>query len=285
MANPGIDAVVVVVKRNLSYGLIKSALESGKHVHTEKPLCLDPAHAQELVKIARDKGVTLNVGYMKRHDLGVKGYRNFIRERMDSDSPILVGIYHYGGDSYWNPINQVRTLIRPETPVSEEESIPRDVDSAWHPAYENFINTFSHSFDLIEHLTGGTLTNPVAKVDNKGYGVTTFDLVLEDHSRTVPISFQSAECNTSTWEDGLEIIFPGMITKLRLSPPLLKNAPAEWSIISGKSPQSSYTYFAKPSWAFVEQAQSFVEGIREGKNWVDEAAARHVGLVHSIFRN
>jgi len=100
----------------------------------------------------------------------------------------------------------------------------------------------------------------------------------------VPVSFQTAECKTATWEDGLEIIFPGCITKLRLSPPLLRNAPAEWSIISGNDPQSFQTYRAKPSWAFVGQAQAFVDGLLEGRHWVDSAAVRHVGLVHNIFK-
>jgi predicted dehydrogenase len=284
LTDPSVDAVVIVVKRNLSYGLIKEALAAGKHVLTEKPLCLDPRNAQELVGTALAGGLVLNVGYMKRHDSGVLGYRKFIQEKLEEILPHLISIYHYGGDSYWNPINQIRSTIKPEDTISHVESIPKTIPPEQHLAYENFINTYSHSLDLVEHLTRGTLANPISNVDDEGYGVTTFNLGFENQNETVPVSFQTAECRTSTWEDGMEIVFPNFITKLRLPPPLLRNTPAQWSVIGGNSPQSCQTFLAKPSWAFVTQAQNFVEEILNQQAWVDTAAARHVELVHDIFR-
>lgn len=59
-----IDAVSIATPAETHYSLIKQALEAGKHVYVEKPLCLDEDHAKECIELANSKGLTLMVGHL-----------------------------------------------------------------------------------------------------------------------------------------------------------------------------------------------------------------------------
>ena len=65
-ASPEIDAVAVVVRVPSHYEPTKAAIEAGKHVFTEWPLGRNTAEAEELVALARNKGVQTAVGLQSR---------------------------------------------------------------------------------------------------------------------------------------------------------------------------------------------------------------------------
>jgi predicted dehydrogenase len=60
------DAVSIVTPTTTHYQLAKTMLEQGKHVLLEKPMTRQAAEAAELVQLARDKGVVLQVGHIER---------------------------------------------------------------------------------------------------------------------------------------------------------------------------------------------------------------------------
>ena len=60
----GVQAVVVAASAVSHYPLAKSLLEAGKDVYVEKPLALSVAHAEELVRIARERQRILMVGHL-----------------------------------------------------------------------------------------------------------------------------------------------------------------------------------------------------------------------------
>ena len=59
LADPEIELVVILTPAPTHYELIKSALLAGKHVYTEKPLATTYAQAQELLALAKEKGLYL----------------------------------------------------------------------------------------------------------------------------------------------------------------------------------------------------------------------------------
>jgi predicted dehydrogenase/predicted cupin superfamily sugar epimerase len=61
-----VDCVHVCTPPALHYGEVKAALEAGKHVVCEKPLCLDPAEAWELAALAAERGLIAAVGFNAR---------------------------------------------------------------------------------------------------------------------------------------------------------------------------------------------------------------------------
>ena len=59
LADERIELVVVLTPVGAHYGLIKAALQAGKHVYTEKTMTDDPAKARELLALAEEKGLYL----------------------------------------------------------------------------------------------------------------------------------------------------------------------------------------------------------------------------------
>ncbi|MBX2849156.1 MAG: Gfo/Idh/MocA family oxidoreductase [Acidiferrobacterales bacterium] len=66
LADPNIDAVVLVTPNSQHVEQTLAAVDAGKHVFCEKPFSLDGAGAQKSVDAAAAKGLTLGVGYSRR---------------------------------------------------------------------------------------------------------------------------------------------------------------------------------------------------------------------------
>ncbi|HAE91864.1 Gfo/Idh/MocA family protein [Tissierella praeacuta] len=68
-----IDVVHICTPPTLHYEMVKKVLNSGKHVVCEKPLCLDPNEAKELMELANEKGLVNAVNFNVRfHDACTK---------------------------------------------------------------------------------------------------------------------------------------------------------------------------------------------------------------------
>ncbi|MDH4185766.1 MAG: Gfo/Idh/MocA family oxidoreductase [Nitrospira sp.] len=63
---PHVDVVSVAVPTSGHYAVAKACLLAGKHVLIEKPIAVTPAHAQELVHLAKQKGCCVQVGHSER---------------------------------------------------------------------------------------------------------------------------------------------------------------------------------------------------------------------------
>lgn len=66
LADPNIDAVVLVTPNSQHVPQTLAAIKAGKHVFCEKPFSLDGAGAQEAMDAAAAAGLTLGVGYSRR---------------------------------------------------------------------------------------------------------------------------------------------------------------------------------------------------------------------------
>lgn len=67
LQNRNVKGVVIATPAFYHYQMAKEALISGKHVLVEKPLSLDVEEGAELVKLAKNKGLTLMVGHILRY--------------------------------------------------------------------------------------------------------------------------------------------------------------------------------------------------------------------------
>lgn len=67
VANPAVDAVMVsATPEDLHHPMAKAALEAGKHVLLEKPIAQTLDEADELIRIADERGLKLTIGYSQR---------------------------------------------------------------------------------------------------------------------------------------------------------------------------------------------------------------------------
>ncbi len=70
IAHPGVDAVVIVTPTDTHAALIEAAARAGKAVFSEKPIALDLAETQRIVRVAQDQKVPVQLGFMRRYDPG-----------------------------------------------------------------------------------------------------------------------------------------------------------------------------------------------------------------------
>jgi len=78
MLRTDIDAVVVATPIRTHHRLAKQALLAGKHVLVEKPLAASAEEAQDLVRIAEERGLVLMVGHTFEYNAGVRALRDIV---------------------------------------------------------------------------------------------------------------------------------------------------------------------------------------------------------------
>ena len=76
--NARIAKIAIAAPAALHYRLVKAALEAGKDVYVEKPLCLDLAQAEELVALAEKEGLILMVGHLLQYHPCVEHLRSMV---------------------------------------------------------------------------------------------------------------------------------------------------------------------------------------------------------------
>ncbi len=82
LADPELEAVIVATADAFHVPAALRALEAGKHVLVEKPLCADVAEAEALAAAAARAGRIVQIGHMKRYDAGLQAARAFIADGM-----------------------------------------------------------------------------------------------------------------------------------------------------------------------------------------------------------
>lgn len=77
--DPEVQGVVVSASAVNHYPLAKILLEAGKDVYVEKPLTLEVAHAEELVRLAKQGGRILMVGHLLLYHPGVQYLKKMVK--------------------------------------------------------------------------------------------------------------------------------------------------------------------------------------------------------------
>ncbi len=144
MADPEIDAVHNCTPNFLHFSINKEIIKSGKHLFSEKPLCMNYAEASELVELKMeypDSVATVNFNY--RLNPMVQEIKNRIAKGKIGNVRIVTGSYQqdwllYDTDYSWR--------LEPE--VSGNSCAIADIGSHW--------------MDTIQHVTGHTITEVMA---------------------------------------------------------------------------------------------------------------------------
>ena len=79
LADPSCDAVVVATPVTGHHAIARAAIDAGKHVLCEKPLCATSAECEDLIAAARANGVVLMVGHVFLFNGGIMKLKELIR--------------------------------------------------------------------------------------------------------------------------------------------------------------------------------------------------------------
>lgn len=132
-----VDAVVVATPTSTHYSIVRDALTSGRHVLVEKPITTNSAEADELARLAADRGVVLMVGHVFVYNGGVRQVKQYI------DDGALGQIFY---------LSMVRTNLGP---------IRVDVNAAWDLASHDIsiANYWLDSTPVCASAVGGSWIN------------------------------------------------------------------------------------------------------------------------------
>jgi predicted dehydrogenase len=101
-----LDAILVLTGGD-HFLQVKAALQAGKHVFVEKPLCFSIKEADELIVEASQANRILQVGYMKRYDPGYL-YAQQCTRQMTGIRYVQINTLHPSEDDYLRIHNLVR---------------------------------------------------------------------------------------------------------------------------------------------------------------------------------
>lgn len=78
IAGEELDALNVTTPHTLHHEHVRAALEAGLHVHVEKPMVTDVGAATDLVDLADERDLVLQVGYQRHHDPRYREVKRFV---------------------------------------------------------------------------------------------------------------------------------------------------------------------------------------------------------------
>jgi predicted dehydrogenase len=78
LADDGVDAVTIATPVPTHYALAKEALEAGKHVFVEKPPAMRTEEMEELIDIARARGLVLMPGHLLLYHPGLQKVKELV---------------------------------------------------------------------------------------------------------------------------------------------------------------------------------------------------------------
>lgn len=125
--NQQVNAVVIATPTSTHYELTKRALIAGKHVLVEKPFCTSTKQANELCKLAQDRGLVLMIDHIYLFNPVVRQLKEYVSETatgavnyIDS-TRINLGVYQKDTNVLWDlachDVSIMNYLI-PEKPSS-----------------------------------------------------------------------------------------------------------------------------------------------------------------------
>ncbi len=159
LADPQVEAVLIAVADSFHVPLCLKAIEAGKPILVEKPLGMSVEECEELAGRARQSGLVVQVGNMKRFDPGITFARKFIREQMGE----MIALKAWYCDSTFR--YTMTDNLQPIPIASSQARRPEDDPKAERPRYY-LLTHGSHLVDTARFL-GGEITAVRARLVEK----------------------------------------------------------------------------------------------------------------------
>jgi predicted dehydrogenase len=93
-----IQAAIIAVPTNLHHEVARACLERGVHVLVEKPIAATLAEADDLVGLARQKSLVLQVGHVQRYSAAFKALAARVTKPLYIDAERLAGFTQRGAE-------------------------------------------------------------------------------------------------------------------------------------------------------------------------------------------
>jgi predicted dehydrogenase len=144
------DGVVIATPHSTHFELARDALLAGSDLMIEKPMVIDSSHGRELVRIARERGCTIHMGYPYPFTRHCRMLRNSIAAGELGDMLFTTGLF----------ATSVLEFYRGETDYAGAP----EAGAMWGPGTDTYsdpargggqmLTQVTHAASLLFHLTG-----------------------------------------------------------------------------------------------------------------------------------
>ena len=259
LADPGIDAVVAAQSFSNHVNVVFDVLNAGKHILTEKPLCVYPQNGKRLVACAEKNKKIHMVANHKRSDLAVEYAVSEIRGWQTSGEmgPMkYVRITMPPGDWVGGARSRGRPVAsdEPNTPFTPE-AVPDGFDPALADDYVSFVNYYIHQVNLMRHLMGEEYKLTFG--DNAGVL-----LVVESASGVSGVIEMAPFSTTDSWHESALVCFEKGYIFIELPAPLASQQAGKVTVFADNKGGGVYTSPALPNVsAMRNQALNFIKAV------------------------
>lgn len=150
LADPAVDAVVIVAPTKFHKDIVVQAADAGKHVLCEKPMAMNAEECDAMIAASEKNGVVLQIGFMRRFDSG------FIRAKRIVESGEIGDVVMVRSNTRGPSVPQpwMYDIRKSNGPLAEVNS--HDIDT---------LRWFSGSEFRTVYAVGGNYRCPDAKKD------------------------------------------------------------------------------------------------------------------------
>jgi len=286
-----IDAAIVLSAD--SHGqVVVDALNAGKHVCTEKPMCFTLREADEIIVAHKRAGTVCMVAYMKRYDPGFR-YAQPLIQKMPDLQTIHITVLHPSeemqvGQHDIRRFTDVPAAVRAKL-RADQDALIREAVGDFTPLERrifanNLLSTLVHDVNVLRGLSGDPEAALFADVWNQGEG----NLIVLRYASGVRaiISLQYLP-DLAHYEE--TIVYYGKADRVRLvfPSPFFRNMPTP-VIVEGMENGKPFekTVAASMKEAFKEELLHFADCVGHSKTplTTPEDAKGDVALLHKIFQ-
>jgi len=155
LADDEITAIACIQGFENHVVLVPDVLRAGKHVFTEKPLCVFPENGEKLVKLAKETGMIHMVGNHKRSDPAVEYAVKIINEWKQSGEYGKMNYVRLSmpPGNYRKDADEPFMTDEPPGPIPPEPG-PAGMDNKARDRMIWFVNYYIHQVNLMRFLMG-----------------------------------------------------------------------------------------------------------------------------------
>ncbi|MCL2527371.1 MAG: Gfo/Idh/MocA family oxidoreductase [Defluviitaleaceae bacterium] len=279
LADKEIEAVVCVQSFENHVVLVPEVLRAGKHVLTEKPLCVFPHNGAMLAQIAKETGKLHMVGYHKRSDPATEHAMSIINQWKESGEfgkmtyvrlSMPPGNYRKDADEPYFT-NEPPAHVPPEP---GPEGITEDERNRmiW------FVNYYIHQVNLMRHLLGEDYSMAYADkhlFTAKSESGVNCVLELEPFNTTID------------WQEHALVCFERGWVRIDLAAPLATQLASTVTIYRDKGMESAFSYpMITNVCAMRNQAKNFLLAVTGERTapCISEEAVRDLEIAEDYIK-
>ncbi|MDO5021798.1 MAG: Gfo/Idh/MocA family oxidoreductase, partial [Eubacteriales bacterium] len=147
LKDDNIEAVIIGIGDQFHTDCTLQALEAGKHVLVEKPIGVSIAETEKVVKKAKEKGLIVQVGNMKRFDQGIEYAKNFV-DKCIGTVTTYKGWYCDSSMRY-TLCDNVMPVLYSSSDMKKPKGSPKQIRDRYY-----LLGHASHLFDTAQYLLG-----------------------------------------------------------------------------------------------------------------------------------